>query len=1499
MSNSFVIRLHRDQWGVSFRPLPFVSSFTAGGAGADIRVPGCPERVFVTVTLMPGGFTLTPAAKCALSPLPGPEVLSAADKTHFYVLDTDGNRAFSVSTAPAGSAVPRFDRAIELEMGKTALAGATQDADILLRHPFCTGGAFKLERRQSGLAVVPAGDIPLGVWVNATRISEPTVLKDGDFITCFGFRGCWLGGRLLAPSEDGLSIRTLYYIDEKEQNNHLTYPVINRTSRRVYSLSDKPIELLDPPSKREKDRSNLLISILPTVFMIALTVFLRGKFSSDISMILFSSLSLAVGAVTSVITYIQTGKDQRIKEAARNEGYRRYIRKSEEKIIAARDEERAALNNIYISEERELTNVREFSADLFDRCMADEDFLDLRLGSGRFLSRRQVVIKEHEVFEPSDDLLALPMKLRQKYERLDGVPAFIRLREANAVGVVGDDDKLRTILRSIILDLSTRQYFDDVLFYSFLSDSFTSEIEAMRLLPHFKSRDRDARSIAFDDDSRTALLEDLYKSLSDRDAAGDRQEDEPWFVVFMYADDQEIMHHPIIRFVQDAARLRTVFIFLTMHRELLPQGCAYTVQLMSNVNMGVIRAMRTDEKDRLFSYEPVDRAAMHEVAIRLSPVYSSLISLSSRLSADATLYRMLDRSRTEDFDVLSAWRSADTVKSLGAPLGVLENGSPLMLDLHEQAHGPHGLIAGTTGSGKSQVLISYILSVASLYSPQDITFAIIDFKGGDIVKHLPGLKHIVGSITNLDKREIARSLKSINAEKNKRMELFADPKINASNINEYTRAFKEGRATVPLPHLVIIVDEFAELKSQHPDFMQDLISVARVGRSLGIHLILCTQKPAGVVDGQIWSNSDFKLCLRVQTREDSNEVLKSPLAAEIHEPGRGYLQVGRTDLFALFQSGYSGVPENADRQTDPAFQINSLDMAGRKTVLYSYRPALAADERTQREALLERIMSAWEASGIPEPAQLCMPPLAALLPFEKAETPAYDVLVGRYDDPDAQTVHPLTVDIATVNTAIIGSSQMGKTNLLMTLLRQLSETMGPEDVNVYILDYNSLLLKTMESLSVIGGVVKAEEEERLRSLLRLLKEEIARRKNLFMEAGVTSFAAYREVAGRLPALLTMIDNYSVFRELYEDRYGDDLDFVLREGPSLGITVIVTAQQTSMLTYRKLIYFGQRIAMTLNDVSEYSSVLEGLRTEPLNTPGRVMIAVDKAFFEGQVFEAFDGQTEALKAAAIREFTERHSQKPRARAIPSVPNVLSADYLWDNFELSKDAPVLPIGMEYDNVSPVTVPLDEAFSLVLTGSDKKGRDRFMDYFMKSALAMAQRGLIELYVLDDYQRRLRDLKDAPGVARYTFDPADTDDILENAVNVLEERLDKARMAEDGRAEGPVMTFVINSADVIKRISDSSMLMDQFNRIADEYRRMRVFFLFSDIANRAVSYSSPEVLRFLRDERRALLFEDLSSVKTYDIPLMVQRENARPRINNEAFLLEEDAVTRVKMIDL
>ncbi|GJM70468.1 hypothetical protein HMSSN036_26840 [Paenibacillus macerans] len=270
---------------------------------------------------------------------------------------------------------------------------------------------------------------------------------------------------------------------------------------------------------------------------------------------------------------------------------------------------------------------------------------------------------------------------------------------------------------------------------------------------------------------------------------------------------------------------------------------------------------------------------------------------------------MLGARAAGEVDVASRWIRNKPFKGMSVPIGVKAGGNPFYLDMHETGHGPHGLVAGTTGSGKSELLQSIIISLALNYHPHDVVFVLIDYKGGGMADVFKGIPHLVGTITNLGGNETTRALLSIKSELMRRQRVFSEYGVN--NIDRYQKLYysrsRSEQASMPaIPHLIMIADEFAELKQDQPDFMKELVSAARVGRSLGVHLILATQKPAGVVDDQIWSNSKFKICLKVQDETDSKDVIKRPDAAMIKEPGRAYIQVGHDEIFELFQSAYSG-----------------------------------------------------------------------------------------------------------------------------------------------------------------------------------------------------------------------------------------------------------------------------------------------------------------------------------------------------------------------------------------------------------------------------------------------------------------------------------------------------------------------------------------------------------------------------------------------------------------
>lgn len=1495
MEHSVQITLHQDSRKTVFQPFPFQQRFSIGEIRSDIPVSHCPDGVRLVCEKRKDGY-LFQANGCRIVETSDNTVEILDSNTQsFHVSAFDGTPLFSIHAALiAMTEVPEYDRMVEAPTGRNIRISAEANADIVIRHPLITGDVCILTRTESGWAIQASPSVPMGLYVNTERINRQAEVPIGNFVFAPGMRFYLDETCVRMPSQDNVQIMTLPYLDGSEQNSHLDYPCINRTSRRILTKPKDQISIQDPPAAPEPQKKNLLVSLLPTAMMVLMTILLRGSFSGG-GMILFSVVSLSVGAVTSVLTYIQTGKEAQKKNAKRKAVYENYIQECERQISEKRTEELQTLCSIYINPRQELRNIHDFSAELFDRRPADNDFLDILLGYGTLRSNRPIVCKTHEVFESVDELYRLPQSLQKKYMYQDGLPAYIRACTARAIGIVGDLQPLRGLLRNISLDLIARHYFEDIKLYYFLSDPFLPEETSLRMVPHVKDESTGRRNIACDDESRALLLEILFKELCRREGEKDGVTGAPWLVVFVFTDNSPIMRHPIMNFVEKADRLHTVFVFLSTHKDLLPQGCTSLVQLATNSNMGVIRSLIDNLPDQLFSYEAISVNTLNEVGLRLAPVFSSEISLASHLNGSETLFTMLGIRSEDDLDVTANWKKADTTRHISAPLGILDNGKVLELDLHETVHGPHGLVAGTTGSGKSQVLISYILSLATQYSPEDVTFAVIDFKGGDIVKQLPGLPHIVGSITNLSKDEINRSLRSINAEKNKRMMLFDEEHANVSNITQYTKAYRSGKVDTPLPHLLIIVDEFAELRSQFPESMQELISIARVGRSLGIHIILCTQKPAGVVDGQIRSNSDFQLCLRVQTREDSNEVLSSPLAAEIHEPGRGYLQVGRTEQFDLFQSGYSGAPRDMSDQ-NTAFVLSNVELSGKRTVLYEYKPQVTDSGITQREAVLGKVIEAYQDSGIQPPAPLCLPPLPEILPFEDTQNVALDQIpVGLYDDPDTQSIRSLSIDIDAKNTLIVGNSQMGKTNLLVTAIRYLALHYTARQMQVYAMDYSAKAIKSLEGLDIVGGVVIEGEDDKLKSLLKMLRQEVERRKSAIMEAGATTFRAYQGLRDDLPMMLVFIDNYAIFNERYEESLGDALTFLMREGPSLGICFIVTVQNISMVNYRKAYLFPQHIALPLNDRSQYSSVLEGCRRELKEIPGRVLILLNKHIFEGQIYEAFSGRTEIQRIESIQRFVAEHSRSGiTARSIPVIPETLTTQYIEETFPQSAEKNGLLMAMDYNTITPVYLKLQHAFSLSLIGGDEKAHHRFTELLIKKTLALPDS---EVYLFDRYDRPLKQIMPNADNLHYSVDDTALADVFEMLKPEMEAQYESARISDDGTPDGKVFLIVLNSEECLRYLSGQSALMTAFKNIAENYRRMKVFFLFSDVPNKQIRYNAPDLLRFISDEKQALLFGELNTIKAFDIPHPILRAFSGTAGIDDAFLMQEEDITRLKLI--
>ena len=1385
----------------------------------------------------------------------------------------------------------RYERSIDVSSCQSFTIGEDASCQIRIRSPFINNDFLTLRTVSGGLELT-INRTTYGVYHNGRRAAGRELIRNMDFFSVSDFFFYYKDGKLLTEIRDEMSISRLTYQDHPFDTG---YPRFHRSTRLQSVINEEPIQILDPPQKPQKPKSNLFTRLLPSMGMLiaAAVMAIRG----GMGMIIMSGISGVMAIITAVLGYREAKKDYKTGVEDRLTKYNAYVENKRKEIEEYREEEKDVLSKIFISQDEECQNFGSFSPALFDRTTEDDDFLCVKLGEGNVEAKRKIEYKKQERLEIEDDLQLIPEQICKDYRYIPEAPVVCDFKKADAIGVVGSPESRFALLKNIVVDLAARHYYSDLRMVFVCEKENVEKIRWLRMLPHVMNDEYGIRTIVTDDESRNAVFEYLYREMSAREQS---KSFESRILVFFF-DDYGFKSHPISKFVDKSSQLGVTFLFFSASESDTPLGCDYVID-SPVLGKGKLIDVKGKEDPVEFSYSEISTDAVKRIVELLSPVYTEEISLESTLTKNISMFQMLNILGVDDLDLARRWSGTQVFKSMAAPIGVSKSGV-VYLDLHDKAHGPHGLVAGTTGSGKSEVLQTYILSMATLFSPYEVAFVIIDFKGGGMVNQFRNLPHLLGAITNIDGKEIDRSLKSIKAELQKRQRLFAEADVN--HIDKYIRKYRSGEVSVALPHLILIVDEFAELKAEQPEFMKELISAARIGRSLGVHLILATQKPSGQVNEQIWSNSRFKLCLKVQNQEDSNEVLKSPLAAEIKEPGRAYLQVGNNEIFELFQSAYSGASEKVYDNATKEFSIASLTDAGRKTVVFKQKNQKPGeDSRTQLDAIVDYVADYCEKTRMERLPNIFLPALSATIPFPEDSNTSIPVEttvdLGILDDPDNQYQGVYSVNIESQNMMIIGSSQSGKTNLLQTMIRGLSERYTAEQVNIYIIDFASMVLKNFEGLRHVGGVVTTSEDEKLRNLMKLLFGEIESRKKQLLKVGVSSFTAYREAGFTdLPHIVLMIDNLTALKELY---FQDDADLLrlCREGISVGITVIVANAQTSGIGYKYLTNFSSRIALFCNDSSEYGALFDHCREKVQDIRGRCLIDIDKKFMDCQIYLAFDGEKEIERVEKIKNFVNQVNSKQtgRARQIPEIPELLTPDYIVDHFsEQMQQNFSLVVGLDYGTVSPYSISLASQGALAVSGRDKSGKHNFIRYII-TMLERVYPGRSAVYIVDGINKRLSDMKEMPNVRQYSFLADRAKDYVLEIEGILKERFAALAGGDDQVLDhSELLVLILNSTDAAEAVSQDSKVMEAYRNILGRYKNLNCFILVGNYENNTIPYGAPEVLKKLKDSRQFMFFDDLSALKILDLPIATVREFKKPIALGDGYLIHDSDCCKLKTV--
>ncbi len=1071
-----------------------------------------------------------------------------------------------------------------------------------------------------------------------------------------------------------------------------------------------------PPENQDPEGMPFILTMASSMTMAASSsmslfyIFQRldsgASFKDVLPMIVITVVMLISSLLIPIISRVWQKNSNKKKEKLRQEKYTNYVHEREQAIINKMEEEKFILLENNRTNEKCFDTILKRQNNLWERKITHDDFLTLRIGIGDIKANVEVDYEKERFTLVDDNLKNLLYEVAGSEKKLEDVPVSVSLTEKNVMAITSDIKIGYQFLETLILQMITYHSYEDLKIVILTKEENVPYFEYLKLTPFVWNDQKTFRFFATNKEeinqvSIYLLDEFINRKYPDKENSyisnkKDYKDYLPYYVII--TDDYKNIRNieildkilneevnygfSVITIDQSLRRLPDeAKVFIDVHEE-------NSLMLEPDLTSGIKQEFKAD----------LNTLNMNLLTSKIANVPIELQSGKFKLPQMYTFLEMYNVGRVEQLNVLNRWRDSNPITSLNAPVGINENGDILGLDVHEKVHGPHGLIAGMTGSGKSEFIITYILSMAINYNPNEVSFVLIDYKGGGLAGAFENkdtgmkLPHIAGIITNLDQSEIRRALSSLNSELRRRQKVFneARDKLNESTIDiyKYQKLYRNGQVEEPMSHLIIISDEFAELKMQQPEFMDELMSIARIGRSLGVHLILATQKPSGIVNDQIWSNSRFKVCLKVQDRSDSMDMLKRDDAASITNIGAFYLQVGFNEYFYYGQSAWSGAPYYPSdfriKKVDTAMDFinnygaiyktidnvktNILKPQGEEiTNIIRYLNDIADKENIMINQLwLNRIPDFIKVDALKNK-------------YNYKKNLYLNPIIGEYDDPINQSQYLLTLPISNQgNTVIYGIPGSGKELVLTTIIYSSVTTYSPNDVNFYILDFASETLLNLKNLPHVGDVILINDKDKLENLFKLIATYLEERKRLFLNYG-GNINEYKKSSGKeIPAIIVMINGFDSFTETYPD-YVELLTKFTRECPRFGIYFIITASGTNSVRYKLSQNFKLSLALELNDRGDYYSIFGRVNITPSKAIGRGLVKVGDSVYEFQT--AYPSRKEDsstfFKKLAI-ELTTKYQTK--AIPIPVLPEKVNMNLLADKLDNLEN---IPIGIYKDNL------------------------------------------------------------------------------------------------------------------------------------------------------------------------------------------------------------------------
>ncbi|GGT08729.1 type VII secretion protein EccCa [Streptomyces chromofuscus] len=1217
-----------------------------------------------------------------------------------------------------------------------------------------------------------------------------------------------------------------------------------RTTRPPAAPAPRTIEA--PPNLPDGKTGSVATSLLPVA----------GVMSSVVMMtVVRNSQFAALGAIILVVTIVgslilvfsQRGKAQRTRRTQR-EAYLAYLEDLREEL-STEERERRERAQVLNPPPDALYDIVRDPARLWERRRMDGDFLRVRVGTGEMPVRDlKVGDQGSSVLTPPDQfMLNEASALVARFGTGTELPLTVPLDRVGNVSVIGRREDTLRVARALLVQAAATHAPDDVAMALAAPGDRVADWEWAKWLPHLldgeqfdgpvaarriaPSMPQLARQAGPELRRRASYAAEVRRGLSGRDALA--MSSRLIVVADAHGDDAVDLPRP-----DDAVGLRDMGVsVLHLLDERVQEPGSVGVRITVDGERVVIEDLR--ESEPISAHGTVDEvgtAFAEGLARMLAPLRLSADSMGADapLTGPVDFAEMLGIDDVARLELDRLWAPRGERAFLRVPIGVSDSREPVLLDLKESSElgmGPHGLCVGATGSGKSELLRTLVLALVATHPPEDLALVLVDYKGGATFAPFADLPHVAGVITNLENQAglVERVHSSLAGEVKRRQQVLKSAG-NVADIGHYAALRAEKRPDLePLPHLFVVIDEFGELLTAKPDFIDLFLSIGRIGRSIGVHLLLSSQRIEGGKLKGLDTYLSYRLGLRTFSADESRTVLDTTDAFHLPPlPGFGYLKVDTSHyerFKASYVSGaYSGPVQRDTEETGPlALPYEAYNTLGEDSGAASEeQPKMRRRETgpTEMGVMIEQI----EGFGARPVRQIWLPPLPAAVALDKVAGPVevgprgmqlakrsgpLRVPLGVLDDPTKQWQGQWYLDLTLAggHAAVIGGPQSGKTTLLRSLALSLSLTHTPQEVGIYGLDLVGGGLQALSGLPHVGGVAGRADRERAARTIDSVRAMLDQREELFRIHSIDSLEQLRTLraAGRVTELASteivlLIDGFGALRDDFEE-LDDAVADILKRGSGYGIHVVAGMLRWNDVRIATQSQFGTRVELRLNDPSESSIDRKLAQTLSPEEKGRVL--TDGKLFAQVALPRTDGVADTADLGAVLERTARTVRATWtgdvAQPVRVLPHVLEPRQLPTP---AAEPRRVPIGLDQTQLAPVLLDLFRHDQhMLIMGDSECGKTNLLKVIVQ--------GLIERYGDDelvfgvfDPRRGLRGAVPEEYRGGYAYNAKLCAGLAAGIASELEKRLpDEGADGEDlepGSFSGPRIVILVDDYDVL-----------------------------------------------------------------------------------------------------